>query len=133
MSADFQPNKAAPMSSAAVAAEGDIFTTDGSKPHSTPKALDKAGIAKACLCLSHTAYCLLFALSSLNLTPCFVHHARMPLSCPCQLVMGRHAPHLQVDCTRNSHLSIALQPTSAFCCQVTVPSTCCILPSRLHR
>ncbi|DBA72626.1 TPA: hypothetical protein ACH3X2_010374 [Trebouxia sp. C0005] len=44
--ADFQPNKAAPLSSAAVAAEGDIFTPDGSKPHSTPKALDKAGIAK---------------------------------------------------------------------------------------
>ncbi|DBB09760.1 TPA: hypothetical protein ACH3X3_001395 [Trebouxia sp. C0006] len=44
--ADFQPNKAAPLSSAAVAAEGDIFTPEGSKPHSTPKALDKAGIAK---------------------------------------------------------------------------------------
>ena len=58
MSADFQPNKAAPLSSAAVAAEGDIFTPDGSKPHSTPKALDKAGIAKAWLRLSHTAYCL---------------------------------------------------------------------------
>lgn len=73
MCADFQPNKAAPLSSAAVAAEGDIFTPEGSKPHSTPKALDKAGIAKACLCLSHT--CLLYALSSLKVTPCFVPHA----------------------------------------------------------
>ena len=46
--ADFQPNKAAPLSSVAVAAGGDIFTPNGkSQPHSTPQALDKAGIAKA--------------------------------------------------------------------------------------
>ena len=45
--ADFQPGKAAPLSSVAKAAGGDIFTADGPKPHTTPQALDKAGIAKA--------------------------------------------------------------------------------------
>ncbi len=44
--ADFQPNKAPPLSSVAVAAEGDIYTSEGPKPHTTPQALDKAGIAK---------------------------------------------------------------------------------------
>ena len=44
--ADFQPNKAPPLSSVAVAAGGDIFTAEGPKPHSTPQALDKAGISK---------------------------------------------------------------------------------------
>ena len=43
---DFQPNKAPPLSSVAVAAGGDIFTAEGPKPHSTPQALDKAGILK---------------------------------------------------------------------------------------
>lgn len=44
--ADFQPNKEPPLSSVAVAAGGEIFTAEGPKPHSKPKALDKAGIAK---------------------------------------------------------------------------------------
>lgn len=44
--ADFQPNKAPPLSSVEVAAGGDIFTAEGPKPHSTPQALDKAGISK---------------------------------------------------------------------------------------
>ena len=44
--ADFQPGSKPPLSSVAVAAEGDVFTPSGPKPHSTPQALDKAGIAK---------------------------------------------------------------------------------------
>ena len=44
--ADFQPNKAPPLSSVAVAPAGDIFTAEGPKPHSKPQALDKAGISK---------------------------------------------------------------------------------------
>lgn len=58
--ADFQPNKAPPLSSVAVAAGGDIFTAEGAKPHSTPLALDKAGIFKV----------------SISFLP-FIHH--MPL------------------------------------------------------
>lgn len=45
--ADYQPNKAPPLSSVAVAAEGDCITADGPKPQSTPQALDTAGIARA--------------------------------------------------------------------------------------
>ena len=57
MPVDFQPNKAAPLSSVAEAAEGDIFTPEGSKPHSTPQALDKAGIAKVLPCLLLASSC----------------------------------------------------------------------------
>ena len=46
--ADFQPNEAPPLSSVAVAAAGDVMTPKGSFPHTTPKALDKAGIDKVC-------------------------------------------------------------------------------------
>ena len=45
-SADFQPDKAPPLSSVPIAAGGDIFTADGPKPHTKPQALDNAGIAK---------------------------------------------------------------------------------------
>ena len=44
--AAFQPNRAAPLSSVAVAAEGQLITKEGPKPKATPKALDKAGIAQ---------------------------------------------------------------------------------------
>ena len=46
--ADFQPNEAPPLSSVAVAAAGDVMTPKGSFPHTTPKALDKAGIDQVC-------------------------------------------------------------------------------------
>ena len=57
--AAFQPNRGAPLSSVAVAAAGDVITPEGSKPHTTPKALDKAGIAQVYVHALHSqlAHC----------------------------------------------------------------------------
>lgn len=92
--AEFQPGGKPPLSSVAVAAEGDIFTPSGPKPHSTPQALDKAGIAKVCpwLVMPRTcpAACMLFHVTTCGTQP----HSAVSRACG----IANWAPHAEAVC-----------------------------------